>query len=128
MNPAPKPEYRKEPRLLDWISCQPCLACDRLDERRPVGHIFVTYTNLRLSDPHHVDTKGMGGGAYDDVDNVVPLCRAHHTEGDTIGWPTWERKYRLNLKLEARKYTLAWHEAERELSTLPFREDSDHAR
>lgn len=54
--------------LLDAVARLPCLA------NRCYG---------RGSDPHHVTTVKAGG---DDVpENVMPLCRAHHTEWHKVG-------------------------------------------
>lgn len=42
---------------------------------------------------HHSTTRGAGGGD----ETVVPLCSAAHQEGHTIGWTTFERRYRVDL-------------------------------
>lgn len=39
--------------------------------------------NVILCDPHHVTTVKAGGG--DTMDNVMSLCRAHHTEWHKSG-------------------------------------------
>jgi predicted restriction endonuclease len=42
-------------------------------------------------DPCHIKSKGAGG---DDVpENMMPLCRIHHTEQHKIGWVTFAKKY-----------------------------------
>lgn len=42
-------------------------------------------------DPHHVKTRGAGG--KDTLDNLMPLCREHHTEIHKIGKKTFFKKY-----------------------------------
>jgi hypothetical protein len=64
--------FSKTPRVedrihLNWVSAQPCTAC------------LVPPP----SDPHHITTVKAGGG--DVPDNVMPLCRQHHTEWHQIG-------------------------------------------
>lgn len=57
----------------------------------------------RRPDPHHVDAKGMGRRCPDRVDrrNVAPLCREHHSLGDSPGW-SWVRfQAELGVDLEA---------------------------
>lgn len=46
-------------------------------------------------DPHHVKTRGAGGGD----DKVVPMCRAHHTQLDSwgIGQETFQAIYGVDL-------------------------------
>ncbi len=42
-------------------------------------------------DVHHIKSRGAGGG--DTVDNVIPLCRSHHTEIHKIGPTKMMEKY-----------------------------------
>ena len=42
-------------------------------------------------DPAHVKTRGSHGG--DTEDNVISLCRKHHTEQGQIGWVKFCYKY-----------------------------------
>jgi hypothetical protein len=54
----------KNQKLLDFVKKQPCVACGWNGDRfRPI-------------DPHHITTKGAGGG--DTENNVIPLCRVCH--------------------------------------------------
>lgn len=46
------------------------------------------------SDPAHVRTRAAGG--RDDA-NVVPLCRAHHTEQHTVGIKTFQVSHGVDL-------------------------------
>ena len=57
----PKPKREGNSKVLEMVRKQRCCACGAWP-----------------SDPHHVTTKGAGGG--DTGDNVMPLCRRHHTE------------------------------------------------
>jgi len=62
----PKIERVRNRKLLDQIKSQRCLVNSHC--RGPI-------------DPHHVTTVGAFGG--DTPDNVMPLCRKHHTEWDS---------------------------------------------
>jgi 5-methylcytosine-specific restriction endonuclease McrA len=42
-------------------------------------------------DPHHVKTRGSGGG--DELSNLMPLCREHHIEIHKIGNSKMCEKY-----------------------------------
>lgn len=42
-------------------------------------------------DMHHVKTRGSGGS--DDENNLMPLCRWHHTEVHQIGMHKFSKKY-----------------------------------
>jgi len=46
-----------------------------------------------LSDPAHIKSRGAGGG--DVVENVMPLCREHHTEQHSLGWKRFSQRYIL---------------------------------
>ncbi len=52
-------------------------------------------------DPHHVTTRGAGGGD----ETCIPLCRGHHIEIHAIGVETFAKKHGLDL-LE--KAALLW--------------------
>jgi len=52
--------------LLEFVSSLPCSVC----RKHP-------------SDPHHIKTRGAGGG--DILDNLMPLCRKHHVEWHQYG-------------------------------------------
>lgn len=73
--------------LLDTYHSKRCLACNRRD-----------------CDPAHIKTRGSGG---DDVwDNVIPLCRIHHTEQGQIGWFDFVEKFpNVGLHLSALGWT-----------------------
>jgi hypothetical protein len=63
----PKVLRKKDRKVLDEIKNEPCSVCGR------------------ESDPAHIKTRGAGGN--DVHDNIIPLCREHHTEQ---GWG-WHR-------------------------------------
>lgn len=44
------------------------------------------------SDPAHIKTRGSGGP--DEEDNLLSLCRMHHSEQHQVGWVRFARKYR----------------------------------
>ena len=56
------------------------------------GHAFT-----RVSDAHHVPTRGAGGKDGD----TVPLCRAHHQEWHSIGEAEFDKRHGLNLRAVA---------------------------
>lgn len=69
----------------DWICTLPCCACRPELYRRAdlIGSFAIA--GRRVSDPHHVRTRGSGAGEASDC---APLCRHHHTEIDSPGWGT----------------------------------------
>ena len=70
---------------LDWIRLSRCLVCRKTP-----------------CDPHHVKTRGAGGK---DENNVVPLCRQHHTWGPgavhSLGIKVWQERFDIDLKKAA---------------------------
>ena len=89
------PDYKPiedDPRAyMDWVThTQPCLVSKRL-----------------MSDPHHVRSKGAGGK---ERDNIAPLQRRWHTELHQIGKKAFEKKYGINLKVEAERITRVYEE------------------
>ena len=51
----------------------------------------------RPVDPCHI--KSFGSGGPDSPENIIPLCRKHHTEQHSKGWVTFVR----------RNQAIAWH-------------------
>jgi hypothetical protein len=49
------------------------------------------------ADPHHVTSRGAGGGD----ETVVNLCRQHHTEFHNTGRWTFQEKYGVDLTAHA---------------------------
>ena len=69
----------------EYIRTLPCVAC----------HLPGP------SDPHHVKSRGAGGKAEN---NLIPLCRVHHTEIHQQGVKTFAKKWGLDLKAKAVLY------------------------
>lgn len=75
MTAFPKQVRIRNNATLNEIRKKPCAAC-----RRPGP-----------SDPHHVKSRGAGGG--DTSDNLLPLCRRCHQEWHRIGIESFTEKY-----------------------------------
>jgi hypothetical protein len=75
MFPIPKPIRFTDDKLLAKVRTQSCVACGKPGP----------------SDPHHLTTRGHGGGDLED--NLIALCRKHHTEVETIGIRKFCRLY-----------------------------------
>lgn len=71
-----------------------------MKSKRKVDRAFLdTFHDMRCiackkrgCDPAHIKTRGSGGD--DTYNNVMPLCRKHHTEQGQIGWKKMSVKYR----------------------------------
>ena len=81
---------------LQWVSGRNC--CVKNADFGP-GAIACS---LGRVDPHHVKTRGAGGGD----EQVVPLCRAHHIQLDApwCGPKSFEAIYKVNLAQLAADY------------------------
>lgn len=66
----------------DLIRQMSCLVCGR----SPV-------------DPHHTKSRGSGG----DKASLIPLCRRCHSLGHTMGWPSFEARFEIDLEAEAQE-------------------------
>lgn len=89
--PVRKPRGRRsgkcEPHLA-WVRSLPCAI-----------HGPRCGTNVHA---HHVRCGTGGGTGKKPPDKyAAPLCAAHHLEGHTSGWQTFETKYRVNLLMLA---------------------------
>lgn len=60
--------------VIDAVKKLPCTACSK-----------------QGGDAHHVTTVGAGG--KDEFDNLMPLCREHHTMVHQIGWKKMCKNY-----------------------------------
>lgn len=69
-----KPQRTVNEKLLEFTKKRPCIVC-----------------SLSPCDPCHIRSVGSGGG--DDPENIVPMCRQHHTEQHKIGWIRFLEKY-----------------------------------
>ncbi len=82
----PKPLSRKVPEFIAWLHDEPCC----------VSGCYVVVV-------HHPR-----GRRFGDEHNGVPLLDGLHKEGHNQGWKTFERKYRVNLRLLAVGYWVRW--------------------
>jgi hypothetical protein len=71
-----------------WIKNWPCLFFDR-------GECSGSISG------HHVKSVGSGGR---DARNEVPLCAYHHRLGDDIGWKSFQKRMKTDLKIAAEWY------------------------
>ena len=68
---------------------------------------------------HHVtpnDDPPSGTGRKADAKWVVPLLDRLHKELHNIGWETFERKYGIDLKEEARQHWARWQRESEDLA------------
>jgi hypothetical protein len=79
-----KPKRVVDKELLRVVSKLPCLACPMPSPEEYFWILSNMEAAPRISDPHHVTSRGAGGG--DTATNVMPLCRGHHNE--------WEAPWR----------------------------------
>lgn len=68
-----KPQRLQNPALLRQVSGGPCVVC-----RKP-------------SDAAHI--RGRGAGGDDEPNNVMPLCREHHSLQHALGWVTMAERH-----------------------------------
>lgn len=68
-----KPKRVINRALLDSIAALPCLVCGG------------------KSDPCHIKSRGAGGA--DNPENLLPLCRRHHSESHSMNWHRFAGKY-----------------------------------
>jgi len=61
-----KPKRIVNEEVLESVRSMPCICC-----------------KATPSDPHHLTTRGAGG--CDVYENLMPLCRKHHTEIHAVG-------------------------------------------
>jgi hypothetical protein len=57
-------------------------------------------------DPAHGPVNGRSSKGPDD--EAMPLCRLHHDEQTTLGWPAFETKYGFDRAQEARSWYCAF--------------------
>lgn len=92
------------PELRDFVRKVRCVVCQTNKGRNangePVEPDSYTPEMFRVSDPHHVKTRGAGGI---DADNLVPLCRYHHDEVGRIGSISFQVQYNIDLGAVAKR-------------------------
>jgi len=83
-----KPIRIKNDNLLMQIAAMPCVECGRMAE------------------PHHITSRGAGGG--DIIENLIPLCRFHHSEWHQIGSCRMVDKYEkiFNYLIKYNRYDI----------------------
>ena len=72
----PKPERKKDRDLLNTYHTKRCIVCSR-----------------QGCDPCHIKSKGSGGD--DSEENLISLCRVHHTEQHAKGHYHMATKYKM---------------------------------
>ena len=85
-----KPKRYRNESNLDLIRAMPCAVC-----------------GATPSDPDHLKTVGAGGG--DELSNLTPLCRRHHTERHAIGVKTFYDKYGDKIRVFRETQSLPEH-------------------
>ena len=90
------PEYRAYVRKIRCVICQFTKGTDL--EGNSVEDMSVNPEIVQVSDPHHIVTRGAGGP---DAENLVSLCRHHHTEAHNMGIRSFQLHYNFDLKSAA---------------------------
>lgn len=72
-----------------WVTSQPCIACHRT-----------------ACDGHHITVKGMGIKA--DYDQIIPLCRSHHSAIHAHGSKTFAALVGVDLEACAADTERRW--------------------
>lgn len=101
---APKSGTRTPDRIIcrghiQWVKGFECLIAGRVAVDGPTkGQRHECWGPI---DPHHVKTRGAGGGD----EQVVPLCRRAHDLLDSPGWSSalFDRAYKADMAGEAAK-------------------------
>ena len=92
------PLNRERKEKLNAAAFGPCSRLARL-----IPCVVKTCRSMPPGDPAHIRSRGAGGG---DWNNVVGMCRAHHSEQHDCGVPEFERRYSLDLVAEANRLAL----------------------
>jgi len=90
-------EYREYIRKVRCAICQHTRETDMNGD--PIEEIETAPSLVRVSDAHHLTSKGARGP---DAENLVPLCRVHHTEFHAMGVDSFQLHYNFNLGSAAR--------------------------
>lgn len=83
------PKVRKKPRRTSAIKCRAHLNW----VKREFDCLVNNYACSGPVDPHHVVSRGAGGGD----EQVVSLCRFHHDGIHRLGKDAFEKCYRVDL-------------------------------
>jgi hypothetical protein len=87
---------RAKPRRTTVFRCRPYL--DWLKERECLVSGEGEYHSYPI-DPAHGPSAGKGLKGTDS--GAVPLCRFHHEQQHSIGWPDFEKRYGFSREKEA---------------------------
>ena len=91
------PEYREHVGKIRCAICQATAGRDK-DGKKIEHHLSTVPEVVKVSDAHHVTTRGAGGP---DAENLVPLCRTHHSELHQMGVDSFQLHYNFNLRQAA---------------------------
>lgn len=89
MTAFPKVTRTQNRSLLEAVRNLPCLGCASID---PSGARAALFEDGIRSHPHHVITRGHGGG--DVAENVMPVCVKHHQEAHK-GLTAFSERYQV---------------------------------
>tara|TARA_R100001463_G_scaffold115919_4_gene171160 strand:+ start:1614 stop:2609 length:996 start_codon:yes stop_codon:yes gene_type:complete len=90
------PEYREHVGHIRCVICQHTGGQDSAGD--PIEEMSLQPQLIRVSDAHHLTTKGAGGP---DAENLVPLCRVHHNEFHSMGVDSFQLHYNYDLRRAA---------------------------
>lgn len=91
-------KYKDYTEFREFIRKLKCIACQIEDSEEKVpslGTLDLMPGLENISDPHHIKTVGSGGP---DAENLVPLCRKHHSILGNEGSITFQLKRNLDFK------------------------------
>jgi len=91
------PEYREYVRKIRCVICQFTKGTDF--DGNNIEDISINPEIVQVSDPHHIVTRGANGP---DAENLVSLCRFHHTETHNMGIRSFQLHYNFDLKSAAK--------------------------
>lgn len=101
--PPAIPQYREWPEYREYVRKVRCVICQFTKgtdfDGNNVEDISVNPEIVQVSDPHHIVTRGAGGP---DAENLVSLCRFHHTEAHNMGIRSFQLHYNFDLKSAAK--------------------------
>lgn len=86
-----KTTVMRDRKYLDWLKTRRCVVCDC--SPLSMDGLFA------IIDPAHGPSAGMRVKGPDK--EACPLCRHHHSEQHSIGWPDFEAKYKIDREREA---------------------------
>jgi hypothetical protein len=85
-----KPTRFVHKELLEVVRNLPCLACASIDAD---GAREAMYDNKVRSHPHHLISRGAGGG--DVAENVLPVCVKHHNMVHQTGLVRFANEFKV---------------------------------